>query len=71
LDLSPARPNGNITDVASLADEVAAKRLELLHGLLPKATVIGVLSNPSNPNTAAFVNDVQAAAGVLAGQPTF
>ena len=65
LVASLSRPGGNITGVASLVDEVAAKRLELLRGLLPKATVIGVLSNPSNPNTAIFVKNVQAAAGVL------
>jgi putative tryptophan/tyrosine transport system substrate-binding protein len=65
LVASLSRPSGNITGVASLVDEVAAKRLELLHGLLPKATVIGVLLNPSNPNTATFVKNVQAAAGVL------
>lgn len=65
LVASLSRPSGNITGVASLVDEVAAKRLELLHGLLPKATVIGVLSNPSNPSAATFVKDVQDAAGVL------
>jgi ABC-type uncharacterized transport system substrate-binding protein len=59
------RPGGNVTGVASLVDEIAAKRLELLHELLPTTTMIGVLANLSNPNAATFARDVQAAAGVL------
>jgi putative tryptophan/tyrosine transport system substrate-binding protein len=59
------RPGGNVTGVASLVDEIAAKRLELLHELIPTTTMIGVLANLSNPNAATFARDVQAAAGVL------
>jgi putative tryptophan/tyrosine transport system substrate-binding protein len=59
------RPGGNITGVASLVDEVAPKRLELMHELVPKTKTIGFLTNPSNPNAAIFAKDVQAAAGVL------
>jgi putative ABC transport system substrate-binding protein len=59
------RPGSNITGVASLVDEVAPKRLELMHELVPKTKTIGFLTNPSNPNAAIFARNVQAAAGVL------
>jgi ABC-type uncharacterized transport system substrate-binding protein len=43
------RPEGNITGVTTLNVQIAAKRLELLHELLPKATIIAALVNPANP----------------------
>src|SRR5262249_59473547 len=46
------RPGGNITGVTSLNAEVGPKRLELLHDLVPTATVVGLLVNPTNPNLA-------------------
>jgi putative tryptophan/tyrosine transport system substrate-binding protein len=49
---SLARPGGNITGVTSLNAEVLPKRLELLHELVPSASVVGLLVNPSNPNLA-------------------
>jgi len=51
---SLARPGGNITGVTSLNAEVQPKRLELLHELVPTATVVGLLVNPTNPNLAEF-----------------
>jgi putative ABC transport system substrate-binding protein len=60
------RPGGNLTGVAILAVELAAKRLELLHELVPAATLIAYLSNPTNPIFAdAEARVVQAAAHVL------
>jgi putative tryptophan/tyrosine transport system substrate-binding protein len=50
LVASLSRPGGNITGVTSLNVEVAPKRLELLHELVPAANVIGLLVNPNNPN---------------------
>jgi putative ABC transport system substrate-binding protein len=41
------RPNGNITGVYFLQSELGAKRLGLLHELIPKATMIGMLVNPN------------------------
>jgi putative ABC transport system substrate-binding protein len=59
------RPGGNVTGVTTLSDEVAPKRLELLHELLPTATVIGLMVNPTNPNSEAQSKDLQAAARAL------
>jgi putative ABC transport system substrate-binding protein len=42
------RPGGNITGVTSLIVEVAPKRLELLHELLPTAKVMALLVNPAD-----------------------
>ena len=47
------RPGGNVTGVTNLNIEVAAKRLELLHELVPAATVFALLVNPTAPAIAA------------------
>ena len=59
------RPGGNLTGVTFLSIEVGPKRLELLHELVPTATVIGLLVNPTNPNRRATTRDLQAAARTL------
>jgi putative ABC transport system substrate-binding protein len=60
------RPGDNITGAAGFAVEVAAKRLELMHKLLPSAGLFAVLVNPTNPvYTAAHVNALEAASRVL------
>jgi putative tryptophan/tyrosine transport system substrate-binding protein len=46
---SLSRPDGNLTGVAYLNIEVAPKRLELLHELMPAATSVALLVNPANP----------------------
>ena len=43
------RPGGNFTGVTTLNVELGPKRLELLHELVPTATSIAVLINPTNP----------------------
>jgi putative ABC transport system substrate-binding protein len=43
------RPGGNLTGIFNFATEVASKRLELLHELLPTANSIAYLVNPTNP----------------------
>jgi putative tryptophan/tyrosine transport system substrate-binding protein len=62
------RPSGNLTGVTTLASEVGPKRLELLHELLPSATIIAVLVNPTNANAEAQSRDLQAAAPALGVQ---
>jgi putative tryptophan/tyrosine transport system substrate-binding protein len=51
LVASLARPDGNATGINFFASEVVAKRLGLLHALVPKAVRIAVLVNPANPTT--------------------
>ena len=59
------RPGGNLTGVSQLNNELAAKRLELLHELVPMARSIGYLVNPDNPNVAASEAEVHKAARAL------
>jgi putative ABC transport system substrate-binding protein len=56
------RPGGNLTGATTLAVEMGQKRMQLLHELVPKATLIGVLINPTGPNLKAVSQDLQAAA---------
>src|SRR5262249_37873304 len=62
LVASLSRPGGNITGVNSMSNELVAKRLGLLHELLPTATRFGVLVNSQNPTTESLKKDVAAAA---------
>jgi putative tryptophan/tyrosine transport system substrate-binding protein len=59
------RPGGNLTGVTTLSDEVGPKRLELLHELVPTASIIVLLVNPTNPNAEPQSRDLQAAARTL------
>jgi putative tryptophan/tyrosine transport system substrate-binding protein len=56
------RPGGNVTGVTFFVNTLGAKRLELLRELVPSATVIGFLVNPTNPTSESQTSDVQAAA---------
>jgi putative ABC transport system substrate-binding protein len=59
------RPGGNLTGVTTLGVEVGAKRLELLHELVPTATIIALLVNPTSRNVERESRGMQAAARVL------
>jgi putative ABC transport system substrate-binding protein len=59
------RPGGNVTGVSFLVGTISAKRLELLHELMPTAAVIGYLLNPGNPPTVREAQDLEAAARAL------
>jgi putative tryptophan/tyrosine transport system substrate-binding protein len=62
---SLARPGGNLTGINFFATELAAKRLALLHELVPKAVRIAVLVNPANPATESALRDLPDAARAL------
>ena len=59
------RPGGNITGVSFITADLFAKRLELLHELVPKAGVIAVLVNPDAPRAESNTKAVQDAARAL------
>jgi putative ABC transport system substrate-binding protein len=59
------RPGGNVTGVSALAAELGPKRLELLHEMVPAATIVGLLINPTNPTAETTARGLQASAGSL------
>jgi putative tryptophan/tyrosine transport system substrate-binding protein len=60
------RPGGNLTGFASLITAIVAKRLELLHELVPTATTVALLTNPDNRFLVeAEVSEMQIAARTL------
>ena len=60
------RPGANVTGITSLNTEVASKRLELLHEVVPKASTIGLLVNQANPRLADInIAEMQAASLTL------
>jgi len=59
------RPGGNITGVAILSAELAAKRLDLLHELVPTATFVALLVNPTNAVSDSMTRNLQDAARSL------
>jgi putative tryptophan/tyrosine transport system substrate-binding protein len=60
------RPGGNLTGVATLTVQLGPKQLEMLHELVPTATIIALLVNPTNPTNAETLSrDLQAAAHTL------
>jgi ABC-type uncharacterized transport system substrate-binding protein len=66
LVASLARPGGNLTGINFLSGEVVAKRLELMRELVPAATRVAVLVNPTNAADAeTTVRDVAAAARAI------
>src|SRR4029453_7785422 len=66
LVASLARPGGNATGINLLSAEIGAKRLGLLHDLVPKAVRIAVLVNPANSWTAeATLHDIPDAARAM------
>jgi len=68
LDLvaSIARPGGNLTGINLFNSELVAKRLELLHELVPRATRVAVLGNRADEaNTGSTLRDAEAAARAI------
>jgi putative ABC transport system substrate-binding protein len=62
------RPGGNVTGITFVSNVLGAKRVQLLHELVPKATRIALLMNPDNPNAAAEQADTEAGATKLGRQ---
>ena len=65
------RPDGNATGVTYFLSELGPKRLELLRELVPRATVIAFLINPTNPVTESDTKNFQAVAGSIGQQVRF
>ena len=57
-----ARPGGNITGLSVMASELSAKRIELIHTLLPRVSRMAALWDSSNPGMALRVRETQVAA---------
>src|SRR5262249_45830197 len=56
------RPGGNLTGVSYLTSELGAKRLGLMHEMVPRVTDFAVLAHPTYPTSAPFISDIEAAA---------
>ena len=61
LVVSLARPGGNLTGINTLSTELAAKRLGLLHELVPGAVKVAVLVDPASPPTKTTLREVEIA----------
>ena len=59
------RPGGNVTGITFFAEELGAKSLGLLRELVPRAKTVGLMVNPSNPETARRAADAIEAARKL------
>ena len=59
---SLSRPGRNATGVSIFSTEIVRKQLDLLHELMPEATVIGMFVNPNNPNAETQIRGAQEAA---------
>jgi putative ABC transport system substrate-binding protein len=59
------RPGGNLTGAAKLSRELEPKRLQLLQELIPTASTIALLINPSNPGSESLTKEIQEAAQTL------
>lgn len=62
------RPGSNVTGVGAMSAEVGAKRLGILHELLPSATRFAALLNPNDANAQPVIRDLQAAASTIGRQ---
>jgi putative tryptophan/tyrosine transport system substrate-binding protein len=65
LVASLSRPGGNVTGVTTLAGQIVAKQLEVLHELVPQATAIGCLVNRNSPDAEVRLKQAQEAARIL------
>jgi len=68
LVASLSRPGGNVTGASLFTSELEAKKLALLRELVPKAPLIAMLVNPTNPSAEADIEDVRRAAAAVGQQ---
>ena len=59
------RPGGNLTGVTRYNVDLGPKRLEMLHEVVPTASIVGLLLNPTNPNTEMFLKAIYEASRTL------
>jgi putative ABC transport system substrate-binding protein len=59
------RPGGNITGVSFFSSQLGSKRLELLHEIVPKSTVIAMLADPNTPTNETQISEAQDAAHAI------
>jgi putative tryptophan/tyrosine transport system substrate-binding protein len=71
LVASVNRPGGNVTGVTNVTTTLAAKRLDILHNLVPSTASIGVLIDPTGPSSSQQRADLQEAATALGLQLIF
>jgi putative ABC transport system substrate-binding protein len=62
------RPGGNATGINIFSAELGAKRLGLLHDLMPTVSVVALLVNPHFPNVESYVSEVETAARAIGWQ---
>jgi putative tryptophan/tyrosine transport system substrate-binding protein len=65
LVASLSRPGGNLTGMSMFTAEIAAKNVELLKKMVPTATIVAYLINPTNPAAKIYSDSVVAAASAL------
>ena len=65
LVASLARPGGNITGMATLAEDLTSKLLDLVRELLPAPKSVAALFNPLNPSNPVLVDNLRKAAGAI------
>ena len=68
---SLGRPGGNVTGVSNMSAEIAGKRIELLHEILPGVKRLGLLGDPTDPNTTIEQQAVTTAAATVGIQAVF
>lgn len=65
LAASHSQPGGNFTGFTLMAFELNAKRLDLLRTAFPHSTAVAVLVNPANASSAAYLRELEGAAGAM------
>jgi putative ABC transport system substrate-binding protein len=65
LVASLAHPGGNVTGQSNQNRDIAGKRVELLHDMVPSLTRLAILANADNVSVALEIHDVQQAASTL------